>query len=529
MPLPQLPTASQRLPQVSPKLESAFEIKLPESEIQAVVDVPCLMKCLLSTLGDDAYVSDGDDSDMSTLNNSSGEGGQATPASIQAVDMEEHASVLPFDAVMGSFKEVKAKTDERIAEVGQTRYVADALPLQDELTVALTLEAFEECGAIIRDAQPGQQLERMSNGSANRQLVTYLYRMLETLTQVIKMEGQDRITRTAVPLPTKSSREIYEDLSTRFPDQQTADKVTYYAGTNLARVLSGITDGVKLIFGSAQGREMAAGLYGDWPINRATYAGMEDFLTRLASRLRAEGGRISAENPLRILEMGAGTGGTTKRLARKAWGKQYPFMRFAVHDIEKQPAPELVGTQHLVVASNAVHATSSLQDSTRCIRNILRPDGFLCLVEMTRPMYWVDIVFGLFEGWWMYNDGREHVVAHEERWDADLQASGYGYVDWIDGASEESKVWKFIIASADPETRQEARQRQWQALLNKGTGLCPEDEAVMNRIDVIEADLSKPNLGLSENEYNKLADTVTDIVYNPWLMHSKWPIKSFEP
>lgn len=243
-------------------------------------------------------------------------------------------------------------------------------------------------------------------------------------------------------------------------------------------MLSGATDGVKLIFGSAQGRELAAGLYGDWPINRATYAGMEEFLTRLASRLEGDGGRISAENPLRILEMGAGTGGTTKRLvpllarlglpveytftdlspslvaqARKAWGKQYPFMRFAVHDIEKQPAPELVGTQHLVVASNAVHATPSLQNSTRCIRNILRPDGFLCLVEMTRPMYWVDIVFGLFEGWWMYNDGREHVVAHEERWEADLQASGYGHVDWIDGESEESKIWKFIIASADPETR----------------------------------------------------------------------------
>ncbi|KAG6359551.1 hypothetical protein INS49_013072 [Diaporthe citri] len=635
------------------ELESAFGIKLPESEIQAVVDVPGLMKCLLSTLGDDAYVSDGDDSDMSTLNNSSGEAGQSTPASIRAADMEEHASVLPFDAVMGCFKEVKAKTDERIAEVGQIRYVADALPLQDELTVALTLEAFEECGAGIRDAQPGQPLERISHGSANKQLVTYLYRMLETLTQVIKMEGEDRITRTAVPLPTKSSREIYENLSTRFPDQQTADKLTYYAGTNLARVLSGATDGVKLIFGSAQGRELAAGLYGDWPINRATYAGMEDFLTRLASRLQADGGRIGAEKPLRILEMGAGTGGTTKRLvpllarlglpveytftdlspslvaqARKAWGKQYPFMRFAVHDIEKQPAPELVGTQHLVVASNAVHATPSLQESTRCIRNILRADGFLCLVEMTRPMYWVDIVFGLFEGWWMYNDGREHVVAHEERWEADLQASGYGHVDWIDGASEESKIWKFIIASADPETRcvvaapsraplatqsrhgvsqecedretviagyvselaagwdnsllssdpqsqhtsakshgkcilitggtgglgshlvakalacpdvarvvclnrrnskQEALQRQWQSLLNKGTGLSKEDETVMNRIDVIETDLSKPNLGLSESEYNKLADNVTDIVHNAWLMHSKWPIKRFEP
>lgn len=190
------------------ELETAFEIKLPESEIQAVVDVPGLMKCLLSSLGVDAYVSDGDDSDVSTLNNSAVGTGHATPASMQVADMEEHASLLSFDAVMGPFREIKALTDERIAEVGQTRYVADALPLQDELTVALTLEAFEECGAGIRDAHPGQRLERIAHGSANRQLVTYLYRMLETLTQIIKMEGEDSITRTAVPMPTKSSRAV---------------------------------------------------------------------------------------------------------------------------------------------------------------------------------------------------------------------------------------------------------------------------------------------------------------------------------
>lgn len=85
------------------------------------------------------------------------------------------------------------------------------------------------------------------------------------------------------------------------------------------------------------------------------------------------------------------------------------------------------------------------------------------------------------------------------------------------------------IVCLNRRNKQEARQRQWQSLVNKGTGLSPEDETVMNRIDVIEADLSKPNFGLSENEYDKLAAKVTDIVHNAWLMHSKWPIKRFEP
>ncbi|KAI0180678.1 putative polyketide synthase [Hypoxylon sp. FL1284] len=632
------------------ELEAAFNIKLPESEIQAVTDMPGLMKCMLETLGAESDVSDGEDSDALTPNNASGNAGYTTPVSVPDIELES-AAKFPYHLVMEAFNEVKALTDERIAQVGQTRYVADALPLQDELTVALTLEAFEECGAGIRDAQPGQRLGRIAHGAEHRQLVTYLYRMLETLTQVIKMDGDDRITRTAVPLPPRTSRAIYEELATRFPDQQTADKLTYYAGTNLARVLSGATDGVKLIFGSAQGRELAAGLYGDWPLNRATYAGVEDFLTRLLAQLQGGSSQISPENPIRILEMGAGTGGTTKRLvpllaklgapveytftdlspslvaqARKAWSKQYPFMRFAAHDMEKSPSAELVGTQHLVIASNAVHATHSLQHTTSCIRRMLRPEGFLCLVEMTRPMYWVDIVFGLFEGWWMYDDGRKHVIADEKKWETELQASGYGHVNWIDGASEESKIWKFIIASANPETRYEcvpipipsstppatsrrngvssdcedrervvaryvtelaagwdeslltsesrartkqhsncvlitggtgglgshliakalarpgvarvvclnrrnhkydARERQAQSLLQKGTGINPDD--ITDRVEVIEADLSKANLGLAEEVYNNLADTVTHIVHNAWLMHSKWPVKRFEP
>ncbi|KAI1086282.1 putative polyketide synthase [Rostrohypoxylon terebratum] len=634
------------------ELEAAFNVKLPENEIQAVTDMPGLMKCMLGILGAESDVSDGEDSGASTPYNAAEDTGRTTPVSHTDVSMEGCIINFPFDVVMAAFNEVKALTDQRIAQAGQAHYVAKVLPLQEELTVALTLEAFEERGAGIRGAQAGQRLVRIAHGAEHRQFVTYLYHMLETLTQIIKIDGDDSIIRTAVPIPSRSSHEVYEELEARFPDQHTANKLTYYAGTNLARVLSGATNGVELIFGSPQGRELAAGLYGDWPLNRATYAGVEDFLTRLVTRLQASGLQINSEHPIRILEMGAGTGGTTKRLlpllanlgmpveytftdlspslvaqARKTWSKKYPFMRFAVHDMEKSPSPSLVGTQHLVVASNAVHATRSLRHTTRCIHSMLRPDGFLCLIEMTRPMHWVDIVFGLFEGWWMYSDGRKHVIADEKRWEADLQASGYGHVNWIDGASEESKIWKFIIAAANSESRdrhvhvpapaalrirqtdevspdcerrektvaeyvsklttdwdkplstsysqsdrtiakpngqcvlitggtgglgshliakalahpdatrvvclnrrnnkQDARERQKQSLLQKVTGDFPLD--LMAQIEVIDTDLSKPNLGLSEEHYDRIANTVTHIVHNAWLMHSKWPVKRFEP
>lgn len=80
--------------------------------------------------------------------------------------------------------------------------------------------------------------------------------------------------------------------------------------------------------------------------------------------------------------------------------------------------------------------------------------------------------------------------------------------------------------------KQDARQRQRQSLIEKGTSLCTSPDAIddaMNKIEVIETDLSKPKLGLSEGMYDQLVNTTTHIVHNAWLMHSKWPIKRFEP
>lgn len=193
---------------------------------------------------------------------------------------------------------------------------------------------------------------------------------------------------------------------------------------------------------------------------------MEDFVTRLVSKLPRDQG------PLHILEMGAGTGGTTKYLvpllaklevpvvytftdlapsfvaaARKKF-KAYPFMRFRAHDIEKEPAEDLIGTQHLIVASNAVHATHSLTVSAKNIRKALRPDGCLLMLEMTQTLHWVDMIFGLLEGWWLFDDGRRHAISHESRWERELHAVGFGHVDWTDGHLPENSIQRIIIAFA---------------------------------------------------------------------------------
>ncbi|KAK3390628.1 hypothetical protein B0H63DRAFT_519839 [Podospora didyma] len=86
--------------------------------------------------------------------------------------------------------------------------------------------------------------------------------------------------------------------------------------------------------------------------------------------------------PVRILETGAGTGGTTAKMlplraslgvpvrytltdlssslvaaARKRFSKEYPFVEFKTFDIEKPPTPELAHSQHIVLATNCARYT----------------------------------------------------------------------------------------------------------------------------------------------------------------------------
>ncbi|KAJ5639455.1 Type I Polyketide synthases (Type I PKS) [Penicillium longicatenatum] len=460
------------------EIEAEFNIELPESELMKIVDMPSLIKCVETFVcgapSSDASEQELDESDERSSNDTT----PSTP--VDSGDLDKSLDDfkvaaglnLPFATVMEAFNETKSLTDDRIAEHGQTNYVESVLPAQTEMCVALTLEAFEQLGVGFRTAKPGQKFARIPHPKEHTRLVSYLYKMLEDAAGLINIDGEV-ITRTAAPAPTKSSKELLADLLRRFPDQSTADKLTFYTGSHLAEVLRGETDGIKLIFGTSEGRELVSGLYAEWPINRLMYKQMEDFLGRLASKLDVNDG------PIKILEMGAGTGGTTRWLlpllaslqlpveytftdlapsfvaaARKKFGKQYPFMKFRTHDIEKAPADDLIGTQHIIVASNAVHATHSLSESAKNIRKALRPDGFLMMIEMTGTLYWVDIIFGLFEGWWYFDDGRTHAVTHESRWEKDLQAVGYGHVDWTDGDRPENKLERLIGPSADLVARQ---------------------------------------------------------------------------
>lgn len=131
--------------------------------------------------------------------------------------------------------------------------------------------------------------------------------------------------------------------------------------------------------------------------------------------------------------------------------KQYPFVEFEIVDIEQEPGPALRNSQHIILGSNVVHATKDLSVSLAVLHHMLRPDGFLIFHELTTQMLWADVIFGLIEGWWRFEDGRQHALQDAKSWATVLKSASYGYVDWTDGRRPEAKLQKLIFAMAsDP-------------------------------------------------------------------------------
>ncbi|XP_014551027.1 hypothetical protein COCVIDRAFT_113947 [Bipolaris victoriae FI3] len=183
---------------------------------------------------------------------------------------------------------------------------------------------------------------------------------------------------------------------------------------------------------------------------------------------------------LRVVEIGAGTGGFTSTIlpalmdsagdhlfstytytdissgffkaAKERFG-EYSGIEYTVLDISKNPASQglELGSYDLVVAANVLHATPDLVQTMKNCRSLLRPGGRLFMLELCSEAKWVNYIMGTLPGWWLGEaDGRPNEpYIQGEQWNVILRKAGFGNMTAIMDQKSPYQLDNIIVASAD--------------------------------------------------------------------------------
>jgi SAM-dependent methyltransferase len=207
---------------------------------------------------------------------------------------------------------------------------------------------------------------------------------------------------------------------------------------------------------------------------------ISDRLNEIAAEAVAQ--RVFAHTraePLRILEVGAGTGGTTTsilqavapatggfvytytdistsflRHGKQQFAPKVPTMRFERLDIEVPPSGQGFedGGYDLVVAANVLHATRDLRRTLQHATSLLAPGGRLVLREVTTPLMFITMSFGLLDGWWSAQDDLRipgSPLADVPTWTKLLTEAGFARVAALPPTATGDKVFRQHILVAE--------------------------------------------------------------------------------
>ncbi|MFH0995711.1 MAG: SDR family NAD(P)-dependent oxidoreductase [Pseudomonadota bacterium] len=245
-------------------------------------------------------------------------------------------------------------------------------------------------------------------------------------------------------------------------------------GNRMDEVLSGKLDGLQLLFPDGSSAEM-----------EHLYQSSEAFRNnnRVAAEIVKQAIKGCTDGRLiKVLEVGAGTGGMTSYVApilpphsteyfftdvsnfffAQAEQKffEHKFLQYLVLDIEKNPGEQGYepASFDIVLASDVVHATKDVREALSNIRTLMKPGAMFVMLEPEAPPPWVDIVFGMAKGWWRFSDHDlrpSHPLLASKQWLGSLDKVGFVNASALRVASRyEGKGHVLLIAQAPESTIQ---------------------------------------------------------------------------
>ncbi|MDX3535903.1 type I polyketide synthase [Streptomyces sp. MB09-01] len=320
-------------------------------------------------------------------------------------------------------------------------------------------------GAAVRELLPETDVvtvESLLAAGADAKCTRLLHHLLGTAVEhgVLAAEGTDRWRLTGEPAP----QELFDALLKDYPGWAVMAQTYGLCGQHLSGVLRRTTSPLELLFSDTDA--LAARFYDGVAMGHQGRS-CETLMAGIVERW-------PRDRPLRILEVGAGTGATTAALVphlppertrytftdispaffaqAKHRLSRYDFVDYRALDLDADPAGQgfAESSFDIVVASNVLHATKDLKDALRRVAGLLADGGHLLALEYHDNSLLAP-VFGLLDSFWEATDDELRpagpLLARDE-WESVLRDCGFSATAQSGPASPASLSDNSVILAA---------------------------------------------------------------------------------
>jgi acyl transferase domain-containing protein/acyl carrier protein/SAM-dependent methyltransferase len=327
------------------------------------------------------------------------------------------------------------------------------MKMLQQFSTALICSYFNECGVIL---EPGKIYTddaiqgKLRMLPAFNKFYQYFLYVLSEDGIIEQANGQIKVLAAIDAAGTIAN--MQKHIEQNYPSSVSLYNLITHCVSNYRKALRGEIPAISVLF-----PEGSSKLLDSVSKDSAVFPGTSAYTQKAKELVLEYISQQPAGKKVRILEVGAGRGELTKIIApalnganveyfftdigktfindaKRNFKPGYDFMKFAQFDIYADPAAQ--GFEQysfdIVLALDVVHATPSLKKSIDNLQRMAVPGGWMLFIENTSTLRLVNLVWGLADGWWNFEDDANRKITPlmpVEAWRSLLLSMDFSFAD----------------------------------------------------------------------------------------------------
>lgn len=354
------------------------------------------------------------------------------------IDSSRQLEIFPASrkSVIGS---VYAGANKKEATISDLPRTLEAFKELESFGQECLLKVFRDMG-VFKESGEAHGIEELKAKlkivPSYNQLFNQLLRILENA-EMIEIGNARIITTKKIDSVDKSgdwgsAEERKVQLTEKFPEIEAHLKLLSICLKRYPDILTGNVPATEVMFPNSS-MELVEGVYKG---NKAADFYNNLVVECLVDMIKLRLPELNKGEKVRILEVGAGTGGTSAavfmsirkfgedisydytdisigftKYGRRQYGKENPYVDFKLLNIENAVEEQEyeLGSYDAVIATNVLHATKNIGNTLKNIKRLLKTNGLVMVNEATQIHCFSTMTFGLLEGWWVYEDAENRL------------------------------------------------------------------------------------------------------------------------